>query len=54
MAMRIAVGGIRHETNTFSPLRTGGQDFTVRRDALPFQRLHRPIVPLGEVGDWQP
>ena len=31
--MRIAVGGIRHETNTFSPLRTGADDFVVWREA---------------------
>src|SRR5919204_6285718 len=30
--MRIAVGGIRHETNTFSTLRTRLQDFHIRRD----------------------
>jgi microcystin degradation protein MlrC len=29
--VRIAIGGIRHETNTFSPLRTGMPEFTVRR-----------------------
>jgi microcystin degradation protein MlrC len=29
--MRIAVGGIGHETNTFSTLRTGLDDFTIRR-----------------------
>ncbi len=29
--MRIAIGGIRHETNTFSPLRTGLAEFCVRR-----------------------
>ena len=28
--LRIAVGGIRHETNTFSPLRTAHEDFRVR------------------------
>ena len=28
---RIAVGGIRHETNTFSSLRTTLEDFHVRR-----------------------
>lgn len=31
--MRIAIGGIRHETNTFSPLRTGPDKFTVQRGA---------------------
>ena len=29
--MRIAVGGIGHETNTFSTLRTSLEDFSVRR-----------------------
>jgi microcystin degradation protein MlrC len=29
--VRIAIGGIRHETNTFSPLRTGRPEFTVWR-----------------------
>lgn len=29
--MRIAIGGIRHETNTFSPLRTGLDKFAVER-----------------------
>lgn len=29
--MRIAIGGIRHETNTFSPLRTGLDRFAVQR-----------------------
>src|SRR5436305_8678093 len=31
MTMRIAVGGISHETNTFSTLRTGQEEFFVRR-----------------------
>ncbi len=31
--MRIAIGGIRHETNTFSPLRTGLDKFSVQRGA---------------------
>ncbi len=29
--MRIALGGIRHETNTFSPVRTTAADFVVLR-----------------------
>ena len=29
--MRIAVGGIGHETNTFSPLTTGLEQFHLRR-----------------------
>src|SRR6266849_5379591 len=31
MMTRIAVGGIGHETNTFSTLRTGLDDFFIRR-----------------------
>jgi microcystin degradation protein MlrC len=31
--MRIALGGIRHETNTFSPVRTTSADFVVLRGA---------------------
>jgi microcystin degradation protein MlrC len=31
--LRIAVGGIRHETNTFSPVWTDYADFVVRRGA---------------------
>src|SRR5205823_13402284 len=31
MMMRIAVGGISHETNTFSTLTTGLEEFSVRR-----------------------
>src|SRR5690348_17017951 len=31
MTMRIAVGGISHETNSFSTLRTTREDFFVRR-----------------------
>lgn len=30
---RIAIGGIRHETNTFSPISTGNDDFRVSRGA---------------------
>jgi len=32
-SLRIALGGFRHETNTFSSLRTGDDDFHIIRDA---------------------
>jgi len=47
--MRIAIGGIGHETNTFSPLTTAYEDFFVSRgDALLRDELAAPTVP-GDV-----
>lgn len=49
--MRLAVGGIAHETNTFSPLRTGLAEFVVARGA---DVLERGIVaPVAGV-EWVP
>ena len=41
--MRVAIGGFGHETNTFSPLRTGYDDFRfVRGTAILDERLGQP------------
>jgi microcystin degradation protein MlrC len=40
---RVAVGGIRHETNTFSPVWTGYDDFEVRRGAAALDNGAEPL-----------
>jgi len=42
-ALRIAVGGIRHETNTFSPVWTDDTDFVVRRGAAVLDNGREPL-----------
>jgi microcystin degradation protein MlrC len=49
--MRLAIAGIGHETNTFSPLRTGLDRFGVSRGAEILE--HYRIEPLGGV-QWVP
>jgi microcystin degradation protein MlrC len=60
--MRIAIGGISHETNTFFPIPSGKRDLAIRRgeQILPEgglkQHCHvsRPIHPLDRDFTWHP
>ena len=37
MALRIAIGGFQHETNSFAPYPTGWEEFLQPSDAVPLQ-----------------